>query len=99
MENKIRTIFSVLVIATVLVIGTVFPGMAVLGESEQEREEVSIVLVQTEDSEEVEELKEHGDIIDHYGQNILIETSQVEVLEKDYHVDHLEHRNEIFLSG
>jgi len=109
MENILKNRVSVLVIAFVLVIGTVIPGMMVLGSGEigegspfeADDSGNSIVLVHVWNEEELEDISQHGEIIDHYGRNVLIETtpSGVQELESSYQVDRLEHRNEISVKG
>ncbi|MEF8874590.1 MAG: hypothetical protein V5A88_07980, partial [Candidatus Thermoplasmatota archaeon] len=96
-------------IALVLVVGTVVPGMMVLGSGERgeglpfetANDGDKLVLVYAWNEEDIEEIGQHGEIIDHYGRNVLIETNPRGVRELDsaYQIDRLEHRNEVSVKG
>jgi len=95
-SNK-AMVTSVLVMTGVLLIGTLFSGMIMLGESGSTGEYETIVLAYTDDDEEVGESSEHWDSIDDYGRNILIETTEsgLEELKTRYEVKDLEYRNKL----
>ncbi|GEM_PF-1093492 len=104
MNSKIRKRISVLVIAFVLVVGTVIPGMMVLGgaESDENLEKMDeVILVYADGSGDLDYLSEHGEIIDHYGRNVILETSErgLETIESQYEVRTLNHRNELIVNG
>ncbi|MFP3871481.1 MAG: InlB B-repeat-containing protein [Candidatus Natronoplasma sp.] len=109
MEILLENRLSVLVIALVLVVGTVVPGMMVLGSGERgeglpfetANDGDKLVLVYAWNEEDIEEIGQHGEIIDHYGRNVLIETNPRGVRELDsaYQIDRLKHRNEVSVKG
>ncbi|GEM_PF-928997 len=109
MEGKARRGISVLVIAFVLVVGTVVPGMMVFGDAEQDGtglfetiEDVeTVVLIDTDSPEMVEDLSLEGEILDHYGRNVLMRTDErtARELESELDAQILENRNEISVKG
>jgi len=101
MEKKPKKRVSVLAIAFVLVIGTIVPGMIVFGRSESFEEGDVVVLAIADNDEEVKELSEYGEILDHYGRNVLIQTTErgEEELKAEHETRSLDHRNELRVKG
>ncbi len=109
MKNKVRKRISVLVIAFVLVIGTVIPGMMVFAGAEQGGDPLfetadpgdTVILVNTGSPESIEDLSLEGEIVDHYGQNVLMRTDSrtARELESEYDARILDNRNEISVKG
>ncbi len=107
MGKIMRNRISVLAIVFVLMIGTVIPGITLLGEGSSMEKTNSvesgetIVLVNIDGTEQIDDLKGYGNIIDHYGKNVLIRTTKKvqEELAKEYDIDRLEHRNELNVKG
>ncbi len=99
MGKKIQNRFYVFALAIILVIGTVIPGMMVMGSEESTEESETLVLAQVDTTEELDELSRYGEVMDHYGRNVLIETTNVEELEEHYDIYRLEHRNELIVKG
>jgi len=105
MENKVKTAFSVLVMALILVMGTAIPSMVLLDDSEAELFETAkdgeeVVMVRG-DFEDLGELDQYGEIIDYYGEFILMKTTPrgLEELSGLYDVRSLENRNELSIKG
>jgi len=107
MERLVKNRMSVLVIAMVLVLGTVVPGAAVFGDLEiQENDGTTekrqtVVMTAVDDPVEIEELEKFGEVIDSYGGNVLlrIDEKELRILENEREVERLEHRNELFVNG
>jgi len=100
-KNKKKRILHSLVITIVLVIGSVFSGLIVFGESDSLEEDDIVIMAYADSVKEVEKLGEYGDIIDHYGRNVLIEIteSDVEELKEQFETNTLDYRNKIDING
>jgi len=100
-ENKEKEVIHALVMTIVLVLGTVFPSMIVFGGSESFEEGDIVVLAYADSDDEVKELSEYGEIIDHYGRNVLIRTTEKgeEELKIEHDIRSLDHRNELIVKG
>ncbi len=110
MEEKIRKYLCIFGITVLLIIGTVTPGTLIFAETNtdniEESEEIdsieeTIVMVKGVTYEDIDELSEFGEVIDHYGENTLLRTKENDLgyLEESYQIDELNHRNDIFLNG
>ncbi|MFW6142207.1 MAG: PQQ-binding-like beta-propeller repeat protein, partial [Candidatus Saliniplasma sp.] len=105
MNDIAKNRFSVLVMTIVLLTGAIIPGMMAMGKEEPgETKELnetrdSVVLINTENPDELEDLKEYGEIIDNYGKNTILRTTKADELADDYKLDHLENRNELHVNG
>ncbi len=101
MEKKPKKILSVLAIVFVLVIGTIVPGIIVIGGGDSFEEGEIVVLAYADSDEEVKELSEYGEIIDHYGRNVLIQTTEKreEELKIEHDIRSLDRRNKLIVKG
>jgi len=107
MTSFVKNSTSVLVIVLVLVLGTVAPGVAMFSDlGGQEYDEITgekevVVMTEVENPNELAELEKFGEVIDSYGGHALLRVDEKElrVLENERMIDHLEHRNELFVNG
>jgi len=95
MKKKIVEV-SVLVMTAILVIGTAGMGMAFLGTAEDFQGD-EVILVEADEAD----VQRYGDVIVDYGRNVLMRTNKdgIEVLEKQYNIDYLEHRSQLNVKG
>ncbi|MFW5946719.1 MAG: hypothetical protein ACOCTN_07625, partial [Candidatus Natronoplasma sp.] len=111
MEDIARYRISILAIAIALVIGSVIPGIAILGESSsatphsagdsETGDSETVVLVNVESSDDIDRLSDVGETIDQYGNYMLIRTTEriEDELAKEYDINRLENKNEINVKG
>jgi len=107
MEKKLRKVLSVLLIAVILVIGTAIPAMLLMSDDseaaffETANDGERVVMVRLDTDQNLRELVQYGEIIDHYGQNVLLRTTSrgVEELHTQYDIQRLHNRNELSIKG
>ncbi|MEF8833003.1 MAG: hypothetical protein V5A66_05755, partial [Candidatus Thermoplasmatota archaeon] len=75
-RHKKRVGITVLVITILLVLGTVIPGMILFGGTESIEGDETLVLAYASNRQELKGMDEYGRIIDDYGRNVLIETTE-----------------------
>jgi len=97
---KGKVVRMVLVVATVflLVSGTVLTGTSLIEGSEEVEDLDKTVLVNTD---AVEKLNEFGDVLDSYGNYVLLRTDHIGIneLSREYDIDELEDNNVISVKG
>jgi len=100
-KNKKKTVIAVLLTTLLVVIGTIFPATFAFGESESFEEKDTLILGYAESDEEVKELSGYGEILDHYGRNVLLEVNEnvIEELKSNHRIKDLDHRNELLIKG
>jgi len=95
LRNIVGSTFCVLVLVI-----AVFAGLS-FSEAMEDSEKRIVLVRDVEGMEDISSLKNSGEIIDHYGNYVLLETREgkLSVIEEEFTVDRLEHRNELSVKG
>lgn len=101
MNEIVKKRFSVLVMTIVLLMGAIIPGMVALSQGMTSENYETVIQVSIENSEDLNKLKEYGEVIDHYGKIALVRTNEdgQEELANRFEIDLLEDRNTLNVKG
>ncbi len=107
MENKTKNVFTIL-LGIILVMGTAMPAVSIIDENQEkpmferrDTEDTTVVLARVENDRELSLLDGYGEVIDHYGRNVLLTMDREEArrLEGELDIQILEDRNQINVKG